>query len=407
MGSGRIFNNNSFFIIFCTLIIIHCSLPSEPIPVDNPVEAEFFWESPLPVLIRFSYNPDGCDDQRIVYPAGRRFVRSHEVRPLGVSERTRYSGRFEGVTEDGERLQSEEIEFSNSTASADSRLLEVITVYVGWGDAHLLILPNKEAVLIDCGGQKHIADLQSFLDERILSNGSSELRALVLTHPHEDHIGGAIGDPEVIGDGVLESFQVDALLLPEFDPVDFPLMEAIIRSAYASGTAVYYLQDGDDDIVRAQALAWDPGVRVRVLNSGSVYGSSNINNLSLVLKLSFHEIDFLFTGDAEKEVELKLLSRYSGSDMLASEVLKLSHHGSRDANSPIFLEAVSPRASILSIDSGEVGWNLPDEGVLASLEQLWVDLFRTDTRACDGSLMRSHISILTDGEYFEVHQLKR
>jgi competence protein ComEC len=371
------------------------------------VGRNFSWRSPVPLLARFTYHTDGCAGEAYVYPAGRAFVRFHESHVLSAESGASYTGKFEGMTGGGEVFESSVIEFEGRGKVAGGGLLEEVTICVGWGDAHLLSLPCGGLVLIDCGSRRHLEELRAFLDERVPASPRGGLDALVLTHPHEDHVGGAIGDPLVSGDGVLERYPVERLLMPDIDPVDFTLVDSIVDAASAMEIPVSFLRMDGENGSQDDLLAWDPLVEVRLLHSGAVSGDDNPNNLSLVLKLTFGRIDMLFTGDAEREVERSLLRRFAGSAMLSCEILKLAHHGSHDANSPAFLSAVAPRVSLLSIDSGEVGWSLPSSDVLATLDDLLVDLFRTDMTGCAGADPKAHLSVLTDGEFFEIRRLER
>jgi beta-lactamase superfamily II metal-dependent hydrolase len=299
-------------------------------------------------------------------------------------------------------MGSEDVRFT-PRPEANGLFLEVVTIDVGWGDAHLLSLPHGDFVLIDCGSSRHIGDLAAFLDTRVGRGG--RIIALVLTHPHEDHAGGALGDSDNPVDGVLEAYDVGSLLLPECTPEDFPLLASIVEDARDRGIPVYHLRTGDDDMDSPEALGWDPLVRVEVMHSGLPHVGAEENDMSLVLRISLGEIDFLMTGDAERAAEERILARAAGTAGLASEVLKLSHHGSSDAKSPAFLQAVSPRVALLSIDPAEVAWSLPHDQVLRDLEALMVDLVRTDDVLGDGSGTEGHASVLTDGSSFELRRI--
>jgi competence protein ComEC len=258
-------------------------------------------------------------------------------------------------------------------------------------------------VLIDSGSARHIGDLTGLLDARIGRGG--RILGFVLTHPHEDHAGGALGDADDPADGVLEAYDVGSLLLPEMVPEEFPFVASIVEEARARGIPVVHLEAGDDDLTCPQALGWDPLVRVEVKNSGLPHAGAEENDMSIVLRISLGEVDFLLTGDAERAAEERMLARAAGTADLACEVLKLAHHGSSDASSPAFLQAVSPRLALLSVDPAEVAWSLPHDGVLRDLEALKADLARTDDIPGDGSGTKGHASVLTDGSSFELRRI--
>lgn len=401
---GNLGRSSVRHILAFLLLLYRCWGPPEIAGphLDDGSRTLIRWESPLPVLARFRYHVEGDPGDNFVYPSGREFVVFHEAPLLGAEAGVPLAGRFEGWTRSGEWVESEEIILPERPLG-EGGYLELVTIDVGWGDAHLLALPGGEKVLVDCGSSYHLDELKVFLDSRIGPGG--RILALVLTHPHGDHTGGALGDPDIAGDGVLEAYAIGRLLLPEVDPGDYEEFAGIVHEAGARAVPVLCLAAGDDEKTRPDALGWDPLVRVSVKNPDRSREPADENDLSVVLKVSFGLIDFLLTGDAGRVVEERLLARSRGTSDLACEVLKLAHHGSSDSNTPFFLEAVSPRLALLSIDPAEVAWSLPDAEVLGSLEELGVDIARTDDVLGDGSGVGGHVSVLTDGTFFELQRI--
>jgi len=112
----------------------------------------------------------------------------------------------------------------------------------------------------------------------------------------------------------------------------------------------------------------------------------NLNDTSIVAKLIFGQTSFLFTGDAEMEMEEKLIN--GGADLKA-DVLKVAHHGSKNATSQNFLEKVQPKFAVISVGADNQ-FGHPNGMTVKRLENIGAEIFRTDE---DGD-----IKIISDGE---------
>ena len=123
-----------------------------------------------------------------------------------------------------------------------------------------------------------------------------------------------------------------------------------------------------------------------ILNCGDTSEVSD-NNSSIVIQLDYGETSCLFMGDAEKEVEEKV----TWNDI---DVLKVSHHGSSDATSQAFLEAVKPEYSIISVGANN-SHNHPSSETLSNLNAVNSKIYRTDE---DGTII-----LISDGTdyYFD------
>jgi len=173
--------------------------------------------------------------------------------------------------------------------------------------------------------------------------------------------------------------------------------------AYVSGNAVYR------DVLRTarglgrpwrrvaagDSVAFD-GVMVTVLAPDSSWlaglaRAGEVNEASVVLQLRFGRRRFLLTGDAEGGEEAWMVARYGAS--LASDVLKVGHHGSVTSTTPDFLDVVRPRVAVVSVGSGN-RYGHPSQRVLQALDESGAYLLRTDD---DGTIVVS-----TDGKDLEV-----
>ena len=182
---------------------------------------------------------------------------------------------------------------------------------VGQGDSILLVSPNGKTMLIDAGTPDSFNSIESFLNKKEIK----KLDAVIATHPHSDHIGS---------------------------------MKRII----------------------------DDYVEVRVLSpiKGNDY-EQNLNDMSLVVKVTYGETSLLLTGDAEKTAEAIMLKNDAG--LLKANVLKLGHHGSSTSSSKAFLDAVSPDIVVISVGANN-DYGHPHKETMERLSKMDVKVYRTD-----------------------------
>lgn len=209
--------------------------------------------------------------------------------------------------------------------------LAVYALDVGQGDAIFIETPNKTQILIDGGPTSavlsELPEVMPFFDRHI--------DLLVLTHPQEDHIYGLVE--------VLKRYRVGAVL---FTGVIYPQgsYTEFKRVLVEKQIPVYFARNG-------QTIDTGDGARLKVVYpfstlAGQVISEADINDTSVGLVLSFGMKKFLFMGDATLKEEMELVN--SGED-IDSDVLKLSHHGSKTSTSIPFLEKVTPEIAIASL----------------------------------------------------------
>ena len=145
-----------------------------------------------------------------------------------------------------------------------------------------------------------------------------------------------------------------------------------------------YLED--DDLVFELA----DGVTFEVIETGDDNGDRNNN--SVVTKLTYNDVAFLFTGDMESDVEKKILSRD-----LDVDILKAGHHGSKTSSSMAFLEVVKPKTVVISAGKNNT-YGHPHPVLLNRLKAYTEDIYVTADLG--------HIVITTDGQTYEVETVK-
>ena len=251
------------------------------------------------------------------------------------------------------------------SASGD---LQVHFIDVGQGDSELIQF-NGTNILIDGGTQ----DMGSVVESYLREHGVSSLSLVVSTHPHEDHIGGLLT--------VLNNFLVGQILDS--------------GQAHTTSTFETYLNLIDQKNIsyavaeRGQTIDLDP-VKIEVLSPPTTHFADDLNQNSIVLKVTYNNVSCLFMGDAGTEAESSLL--FSGYD-LQSDILKVGHHGSSSASSPAFLSRVMPTSSIIEVGTGN-DYGHPTQKTLNALSGIGSKVYRTDTNG--------NIVVTTDGQSYSV-----
>ncbi len=224
---------------------------------------------------------------------------------------------------------------------------------VGQGDC-TLIKTDMGNMLIDAGENGQENTVIGYLDK----HGITELEYFVATHPHSDHIGGAAE--------VMEHVKVKNVIMPKLSAINTPTTqtyENMLKTIKQSGAKV---------IAAAPGKNYSFGdVAFTVLAPFSQ--DENLNNMSVSLRLSYNDYNFMFTGDAEKEVEKQILN--SGAD-ISADVYKLAHHGSSTSNTLKFLKAISPEYAVISCSSDNK-YGHPHDEIIESLDQLGIDYYST------------------------------
>jgi competence protein ComEC len=262
------------------------------------------------------------------------------------------------------------------TRRADGRLRATV-LDVGQGDAILIEGARGARLLVDGGPDPD--RLLALLDAQ-LPPWDRRLDLLVLTHPHEDHVGGFAA--------LLGRYRVGPIFEPGMlgpGPA-YHAFEAALRNA---GRGTLHLADGDT--LRLD----DATIRVHWPVAGSVPRlppdtGKGINDVSIVLDVRFGQRRLLLMGDTEEEVDPQLLQAGLTGPV---DVLKVAHHGSGTASTAPFLAAIRPRVALVSVGTGNP-YGHPAPATIARLRAAGATVYRTDL---DGS-----VEISTDGRDLEV-----
>ena len=243
---------------------------------------------------------------------------------------------------------------------------------VGQGDAFLFRLPDGSNVMLDAGPRKSAADLVS----KLRRLGVKRIDILIASHPHEDHIGGM--------ERVIESFEIGRFWDSGYNhgsATQRAMLEAIREKGIRYGRP----KSGFSEAIGE--------VTFKVLAPGeeTIAGtSSDANNNGIVLLATYGDVSFLMMGDVEHRGRREI--RFP-----RAEVLKVSHHGSRNGTDPRLLDEAAPEVAILTYGEGNA-YGHPHREVMRLLEQKGIAIYATT---------RGDISLNTDGERLTVRQAGR
>jgi competence protein ComEC len=201
--------------------------------------------------------------------------------------------------------------------------------------------------------------------------GIRRLEVVVMTHPHEDHVGGLGATVEQIPVG---------LVLENGDTADSPAYARFERAIQAKRIPRRIVSQGD-------VFRLGRDVEVEVVGPQPPpfrETHSDLNNDSIVLRLRYRKFVALFTGDIEAEAEARLLPSFGPADLL-----KVAHHGSRVSTSEAFVERVHPKIALVGVGEHNT-FGHPNPEVVRRLERHGARVYRTDRNGA--------ITVETDGE---------
>ena len=246
--------------------------------------------------------------------------------------------------------------------------LTVFFLDVGQAES-ILIKYKDEYMLIDAGNNNDGEKLVKYFSYL----GIDEFKYLFGTHAHEDHIGGM--------DNIIKKFKIDNFYMPS--------------DTTTTETFLEVLNALEDKKIKFQT----PPVGTRLQLGESTIDvlsvkskQEDLNDTSIVLKLTYKNVSFLFTGDITQTVEKELLNKN-----ISSTVLKVAHHGSKYSNSANFLRKVNPKYAIISCGINNDYYH-PHGVVLEKLEKLNTKIYRTDL---DGTIVA-----ISDGDNIEFKTIK-
>ncbi len=196
---------------------------------------------------------------------------------------------------------------------------------VGQSDCTIIIC-DDEVLLVDTGTLFQVHNIR----ESLFSLEISEIDYLLITHQHDDHMSGATK--------IIEEYNVKNIIMPklsDINSVDSLTYQDLIKTISANNVNPMTAAAGDSFKIGS--------ANVDIL--APIKQDDNLNNMSIVFKITYFDTSFLFQGDAEADVEKQII--FSGANILA-DVIKIGHHGSNTSTSESYLQAVNPKYAVIS-----------------------------------------------------------
>ena len=243
-----------------------------------------------------------------------------------------------------------------STNNIENGNLQVYFIDVGQADA-IMIKENDKYALIDAGNNND----GNLLVDYFKKSGITDFEYVFGTHPHEDHIGGM--------DDIIDNFNIDNFYMPNaitttktfedvldaLDEKNVELNTPTIGEKFNLGNAIFeVMYVGEDD--------------------------NDLNNTSIVLKLTYGNNKYLFMGDATDSVEKDIIN-----DDIEADVIKIGHHGSKYSSTAEFIKKVNPEYAIISVGQNN-SYDHPSTSTIDLLESNNIQIYRTDV---DGTIISS------------------
>ena len=230
----------------------------------------------------------------------------------------------------------------------NTNTLDITYLDVGQADS-ILIQNEGHNMLIDAGNNEDGPLLVQYFKEQNIT----KFDYLITTHPHEDHIGGM--------DDIINNFDIEKIYMPDVTTTTKTFLDVL--EAIEKKNMTYDVPNINQNFTLGNTL-------FQVIYTGN--DKKNLNNSSIILKATFKNTSYLFTGDATSEVEKKILNK----DIQAT-VLKVGHHGSKYSTTTDFLNKVNPKYAIISVGKNN-SYNHPNQITINKLEKKNIEIHRTD-----------------------------
>ena len=237
----------------------------------------------------------------------------------------------------------------NNNINTNNDLLKVHYLDVGQGDSIFIELPNNETMLIDAAESYQSENIINYLKNL----NYQKIDYVIGTHPHTDHIGGL--------KDIINTFEIGKIYMPK-----------VVSTTKTYESLLMAIKDKNLKINTAKAgtsIIDTDALKINILApNNSTY--TELNNYSVVTKITYGTTKFLFMGDAEK------LSENEIKENVAADVIKIGHHGSNTSSSIDFIRKVNAKYGIISVGLNNK-YNLPKEETITNWENSGTKIYLT------------------------------
>lgn len=239
----------------------------------------------------------------------------------------------------------------NDYINTNNDLLKVHYLDVDQGDSIFIELPNNETMLIDAAESYQSENIINYLKNL----NYQKIDYVIGTHPHTDHIGGL--------KDIINTFEIGKIYMPK-----------VVSTTKTYESLLMAIKDKNLKINTAKAgtsIIDTDALKINILApNNSTY--TELNNYSVVTKITYGTTKFLFMGDAEK------LSENEIKENVTADVIKIGHHGSNTSSSIDFIKKVNAKYGIISVGLNNK-YNLPKEETITNWENSGTKIYLTST----------------------------
>lgn len=258
----------------------------------------------------------------------------------------------------------------NDYINTNNDLLKVHYLDVGQGDSIFIELPNNETMLIDAAESYQSENIINYLKNL----NYQKIDYVIGTHPHTDHIGGL--------KDIINTFEIGKIYMPK-----------VVSTTKTYENLLMAIKDKNLKINTAKAgtsIIDTDALKINILApNNSTY--TELNNYSVVTKITYGTTKFLFMGDAEK------LSENEIKEDVTADVIKIGHHGSNTSSSIDFIKKVNAKYGIISVGLNNK-YNLPKEETITNWENSRTKIYLTNTNGT--------ITAISDGTNIKIESEK-
>lgn len=261
----------------------------------------------------------------------------------------------------------------NNNGNYENKMI-IHYIDVGQGDC-ILIQVNNKNLLIDSGPSSNRKDLLNYLEKLDIK----KFDYIIATHPHEDHIGNM--------DTIIKRYDIGSFYSPKVI-TSSTTFENMISALVDKNLKINVLKKG------VKGIDLGKNTEIEVFSPLENISSDNLNDYSPIIKITFFNNSFLFTGDAEISTEDTVLSQ---NNNLNCDILKVGHHGSSTSTSTDFLISTNPSVAIISVGKNN-SYGHPTSETLSLLNSYNIRTIRTD--------INGTVIAISDGKNINISTVK-